>query len=43
MDGALAAGWKAVLIDRHGARVATVPKLRSLRGLPRLAKRLLRR
>jgi putative hydrolase of the HAD superfamily len=42
VDGALAAGMHAVLIDRHNARVTDAPRLRSLRGVPRLARRILR-
>lgn len=41
VDGALAVGMHAVLIDRHNARVTDAPRLRNLRGVPRLAKRLL--
>lgn len=41
VDGALAVGMHAVLIDRHNARVASVPRLRSLRRVPKLARRLL--
>jgi putative hydrolase of the HAD superfamily len=41
VDGALGVGMQAVLIDRHNARVTPVPRLRSLRGVPRLAKRML--
>jgi len=41
VDGALAAGMKAVLIDRHDARVTEAPRLRNLKGVPKLAKQLL--
>lgn len=41
VDGALAVGMHAILIDRHGARVTDAPRLRSLRGVPRLAKGIL--
>jgi putative hydrolase of the HAD superfamily len=41
VDGALAVGMRAILIDRHNARVTDQPRLRNLRGVPRLAKRLL--
>jgi HAD superfamily hydrolase (TIGR01509 family) len=42
VDGALAAGMHAILIDRHDARVTSAPRLRSLRGVPRLARKLLK-
>lgn len=41
VDGARAAGMHAILVDRHDARVTDAPRLRSLRGVPRLARRLL--
>jgi HAD superfamily hydrolase (TIGR01509 family) len=41
VDGALAAGMQAILIDRHNARVTDAPRLRNLKRVPSLAKRLL--
>lgn len=41
VDGALAAGMHAILVDRHDARVTDAPRLRDLRGVPRLARRIL--
>jgi len=40
VDGALAAGLRAVLVDRYGARRTDVPRVRSLRELPRALARL---
>jgi 2-haloacid dehalogenase len=42
VDGALAAGMKAVLIDRHNARVTDAPRLRNLKGVPKVVRKLLR-
>jgi HAD superfamily hydrolase (TIGR01509 family) len=41
VDGARAAGMHAILIDRHDARVTDAPRLRNLKGVPRLTKRIL--
>lgn len=42
VDGALAVGMRAVLIDRHNARVASVPKLRNLKGVTKVVKGMMR-
>lgn len=41
VDGALAAGMHAILVDRHNARVTDAPRLRNLKGVPKLARRIL--
>jgi putative hydrolase of the HAD superfamily len=41
VDGALAAGMQAILIDRHNARVTDAPRLRNLKRVPSLAKKIL--
>jgi HAD superfamily hydrolase (TIGR01509 family) len=41
VDGAVAVGMQAILVDRHNARVAQVPRVRNLKPVPRLAKTML--
>ncbi|HEV8360021.1 MAG TPA: HAD family hydrolase [Candidatus Thermoplasmatota archaeon] len=41
VDGALATGMQAILIDRHNARVTDAPRLRNLKRVPALARKML--